>query len=104
VETDRVARRVPESLVDEALAKLDQGVTELRRWMASPEGREIRHRVAQVLIVGSPFLFRLKFIRSSPIGRVLGLVGGAALIIKLAEALRDWEPLDELAEDLGIGE
>jgi hypothetical protein len=104
VDTDRVARGAPESLVDEALAKLDQGVTEMRRWMASPEGREIRHRVAQVLIVGAPFLFRLKFIRSTPVGRVLGVVGGAALIIKLAEALRDWEPLEELAEDLGIGE
>lgn len=99
---ERVTRRAPDSLVDEVLASLDQGVTELRRWLASPQGREVRKRVAQVLIVSSPLLFRMKFVRASPVGRVLGLVGGAAVIIKLAEALRDWEPLEELAEDLGI--
>jgi hypothetical protein len=103
VETERTVRPAP-GLVDEALAALDQGVTELRRWLASPEGREIRKRVAQVLIVGAPFLFRMKFVRATPVGRVLGLVGGAAIIIKLAEALRDWEPFEELADDLGIGE
>jgi hypothetical protein len=32
------------------------------------------------------------------------VVGGAALVVKLAESLRDWEPLEELAEDLGFKE
>lgn len=72
--------------------------------MASPEGRHLRRRVAQGLIIGAPLLFRLKFIRSHPVGRLLGVVGGAALVVKLAEALRDWEPLEELAEDLGLKE
>jgi hypothetical protein len=48
--------------------------------------------LAQVAIIGAPLLFRLKFIRNHPVGRLIGVVGGAALVVKLAEALRDWEP------------
>jgi hypothetical protein len=91
-------------LLDEIEAWLDRGVHEFRAYMASPEGRQVRRRVAQVLIIGAPFLFRMNFIRRNPVGRVIGLVGGAALVVKLAEALRDWEPLEELAEDLGLKE
>jgi hypothetical protein len=98
------SRAVPEGMIDEALRYLDQGVTQFRRYMASPEGRALRHRVAQVAIFGAPLLFRLKFIRNHPVGRVIGVVGGAALVVKLAESLRDWEPLEELAEDLGLKE
>ena len=98
------SRPVPEGLIDEALRRLDRGVTEFRRYLASPEGREVRRRVAQVAIIGAPLLFRLKFIRSHPVGRLIGLVGGAALVVKLAEALRDWEPIEELAEDIGFSD
>ncbi len=101
---ESASRPVPEGLIDEALRRLDRGVTDLRRYLASPEGREVRRRVAQVAILGAPLLFRLKFIRAHPVGRLIGLVGGAALVVKLAEALRDWEPIEELAEDLGLKE
>lgn len=79
-------------MVDEVLAQLDRGVTEFRRYMASPEGREMRRRLAQFLIIASPLVFRLKFFRATALGRIVGVVGGAALVVKLAEALRDWEP------------
>ena len=98
------SRPLPEGLIDEALASLDRGVTEFRRYLASPQGRELRRRVAQVAIIAAPFLFRLKFIRNHPVGRLLGIVGGAALVVKLAEALRDWEPIEEFAEDLGFAD
>ena len=88
--------REPEGLIDEALRYLDEGVTEFRRYMASPEGRELRRRLAQIAIIGAPLLFRFKFIRMNPLGRLIGLVGGAALVVKLAEALRDWEPQIDL--------
>jgi 4-amino-4-deoxy-L-arabinose transferase-like glycosyltransferase len=94
----------PEGLIDEALAYLDRGVTEFRRYLATPEGRALRKRIAQAAIIGAPLLFRLKFVRNHPVGRVLGIVGGAALVVKLAEALRDWEPIEELAEDLGFAD
>ena len=98
--TTRVARPEPEGLLDELLRKLDEGVTEFRRYMATPEGRELRRRVAQVAILAAPLLFRLKFVRTNPVGRLIGLVGGAALVVKLAEALRDWEPNGGLVGDL----
>jgi hypothetical protein len=96
-------RERPDGLIDEALRMLDEGVTDVRRYLASPEGRELRRRVAQVAILAAPLLFRLKFIRNHPVGRILGLVGGAALVVKLAEALRDWEP-DEALDLGGLGE
>lgn len=100
----RTIRTEPTGLVEEVEAWLDQGIREFRSYMASPQGRQVRRRVAQALILGAPFLFRTKFVRRHPVGRVLGLVGGAALVVKLAEALRDWEPIEELAEDLGLKE
>jgi hypothetical protein len=98
------SRAAPEGLIDEALAYLDRGVTDFRRYMATPEGRALRRRVAQAAIFAAPFLFRLKFVRNHPVGRVLGIVGGAALVVKLAEAIRDWEPIDELADELGFAD
>lgn len=97
-------RAEPAGVLDEIEVWLDRGVQEFRTYMASPEGRQLRRRVAQALIIGAPFLFRTSFVRRHPVGRILGLVGGAALLVKLAEALRDWEPLEELAEDLGLKE
>ena len=98
------SRVQPQDLVDEVLASLDRGVTEFRRYMASPEGRALRRRIAQLAIIGAPLLFRLKFIRNHPVGRLLGVVGGAALVVKLAETLRDWEPIEEVAEELGFAD
>ncbi len=83
-------------LLDELSRRLSRSLTELREFLASPEGQELRKRIAQVAIIAAPLLFRMRFFRSSPIGRVLGLVGGAALVVKLAEALRDWDPTVEI--------
>ena len=80
------------ALAEELQLRVSRGVDDLRAYLASPEGQVLRQRVAQVLIVAAPLLFRSKvFTRTWP-GRVIGLVGGAAIVVKLAEALRDWEP------------
>jgi hypothetical protein len=83
-------------VLDDLSRRLSRGLDELRDYLASPEGRELRKRIAQVAIIAAPLLFRMRFVRASPLGRVLGLVGGAALVVKLAEALRDWEPTVEI--------
>lgn len=100
----REVRAEPAGLLDEVEAWLDRGIREFRAYLASPEGQQVRKRVAQVLIFGAPLLFRMKFFRRHPVGQVVATVGGAALVVKLAEALRDWEPIEELAEDLGLKE
>ncbi len=84
------------ALAEELQARVSRGVDDLRAYLASPEGQVLRQRVAQVLILSAPLLFRSKvFTRTWP-GRILGLVGGAAIVVKLAEALRDWEPEQRL--------
>jgi hypothetical protein len=83
-------------LLDELTARVSEGVHDLQVYLATPEGRELRRRVAQFAIIAAPLLFRFRFFRATPVGRVLGVIGGAALVVKLAEALRDWEPTVEL--------
>ena len=68
-----------------------------RRYLASPEGRRARHRVASVLAAAAPLLATLPVMRRSRLGRLLGLAGGAALLVKFAGKLRDWEPQERLA-------
>lgn len=83
-------------LIEELGRRLERGIEDMRAYLASPEGRELRRRIAQVAIIAAPLLFRMRFFRASPVGRVLGLVGGAALVVKAAEVLRDWDPVVEI--------
>jgi hypothetical protein len=48
--------------------------------------------VATGLIAAAPFVSRLPVFRASRLGRLVGLTGGAALIVKVAHLIRDWEP------------
>jgi hypothetical protein len=74
---------------------VDDGVDEVRKWLATPQGRFLRSLAARLLIVSVPLIVRHTFFRT-PIGRVVELAGGAAILIKLAELLRDWEPTPEM--------
>ncbi len=79
-------------LLDQLSQRISEGTRDLRAYLASPEGQQLRRRIAQIAVVAAPLLFRMRFFRATPVGRILGMVGGAALLVKLAEALRDWEP------------
>jgi len=70
---------------------VDEGVDEVRRWLATPQGRFLRSLAARLLIVSVPLIVRHPFFKT-PVGRLVELAGGAAILIKLAELLRDWEP------------
>jgi hypothetical protein len=88
----------PSDLLDQLIERVSEGTREVRTYLASPEGQELRKRIAQIAVVAAPLLFRMRFFRATPLGRVLGLVGGAALVVKAAEALRDWEPVVDIRE------
>jgi hypothetical protein len=60
--------------------------------MASPEGRELRDRVAKGLMISAPIIMRLPIVKGTPLGRLIGAFGGAAIVARLARSLRDWEP------------
>lgn len=94
----RAASAGPADLLDQFLERLSEGTREVRAYLASPAGQELRKRIAQIAVVAAPLLFRMRFFRASPIGRALGLIGGAAILVKAAEALRDWEPVVEIRD------
>ena len=79
-------------LATEAQRALAQGADQARTWLATPSGRQFRSVAARVLLVATPLVFRSRFFRYTWPGRIIELAGGAALLIKLAEIIRDWEP------------
>jgi hypothetical protein len=65
---------------------------DIQRFFASDAGRRLRRVLAAGVIVTVPLLFRIPGLRRYPLLRALELLGGVAVVVKLAEALRDWEP------------
>ena len=59
-------------MVDELQRRAKRGLDEVRAYLASPEGKRLRRRTAQVLILTAPFLARSKFLGRSPLGRPSG--------------------------------
>ena len=72
--------------------RLEVAVQEVEDFLDSPGGRRLRRLLASAAIVGAPLLFRLPLLKRYPLLRALEVAGGAALLVKVAEALRDWEP------------
>jgi len=86
-----MTRGVVDSVRDTVLAAVD----DTRVYLASPQGRRMRRRVAAGLMVAAPVVARMPFMKAGRLGRFVGMAGGAALIVKAAELLRDWEPVPE---------
>jgi uncharacterized membrane protein YccC len=78
--------------VEDALDAAGEVAEAARAYLATEQGREIRHKVATAVIVGLPLISELPGIRRSPIGRLVRTAALGALVIKGAEWLRDWEP------------
>jgi hypothetical protein len=78
------------------VAELPTRILELRddavRFLASPAGEQWRRRAGWFLIVALPVVFRAPVLRRHWAVRLLELAGGAAVLVKLGEAIRDWEP------------
>lgn len=81
------ARDLARELEQEARTLLE----EVRAFLASPEGQRLRAAVATGLIVAAPIISRLPVFQASRLGRLIGLAGGTALIVKVAHMIRDWE-------------
>jgi hypothetical protein len=72
--------------------RVEVAFEEVEAFLDSPGGRRLRRLLAGGLIVTAPLLFRIPGLRRYPLVRTLELIGGAALVVKFAESLRDWEP------------
>jgi hypothetical protein len=77
--------------LEEIAERLEASVDEVLEFLDSPVGRRLRRTLATGMIVSVPLLMRLPGVRATPIGRLLGVTGGTALVVKAAEAIRDWE-------------
>jgi hypothetical protein len=77
--------------LEELADRVDASVEEVLEFLDSPAGRRLRRMLATGLIVSVPFVMRIPGLRASPIGRLLTVTGGATLVVKAAEAIRDWE-------------
>jgi hypothetical protein len=75
---------------------------QVRDFLHTPAGRKFRRYLAGGLILTAPLLFRIPGLRRIPFIRLLEAIGGAALVVKLAEALRDWERGGEHADRIVI--
>jgi hypothetical protein len=82
-------------MLREAADRLNTTADELLEFLDSPAGRRLRRVVATGLILSVPLIMRIPGLKRTPMGRLVELAGGATLIVKLAEMIRDWE----LSED-----
>jgi hypothetical protein len=78
-------------LARQAEEAFEQSVDEARAWLVSEQGRRYRSLVARALILAAPAILRHPFFKT-PLGKLVELAGGAALLIKVADLIRDWEP------------
>ena len=74
------------------LAELaDIAADELLDFLDSPPGRRLRKVLAGAVIVSVPLIMRVPGLKRSPLGRLVAVTGGSAILIGIAEAIRDWE-------------
>lgn len=85
-------RRTTPKSVRRVGGRIEIAAEEVQKFMASDSGRTFRRMLAGGLVLAAPLLFRTPVVRRFPWIRYLEVVGGAAIIVKLAEKLRDWEP------------
>jgi hypothetical protein len=71
--------------------RIELTAAQARAFFASPTGIVFRRYLAAGVIVTAPLLFRMPGLRRHPLIRTLELIGGAAFLVKAAEALRDWD-------------
>lgn len=69
----------------------DIAADEVLEFLDSPAGRRLRKVLAGAVIVSVPLIMRVPGLKRSPLGRLVALTGGSAILVGMAEAIRDWE-------------
>ena len=84
--------QVASDVIDGAKAVATEVVEEGKRLAASEQGQRVRQMVATGLIVAAPAVVSIPILRRTRIGKLIELAGGAALVVTVAEKIRDWNP------------
>jgi hypothetical protein len=85
-------REIAGEIYDGALEIGRAAAVELKRLAASEQGRRIRHTVATGLMIAAPAVVSMPVLRRTRIGKLIELAGGTALVVTVAEKIRDWDP------------
>ncbi|HEX6330186.1 MAG TPA: hypothetical protein VF129_02700 [Actinomycetota bacterium] len=86
--TGRDLRRLARELED----ALERSADDALAWLASPSGQRFRAFAARGLALAAPAILHHPVFRTTPLGRLVRMVGTTAAIAKLADLIRDWEP------------
>lgn len=71
---------------------VERSINDLMTYLASPRGKAVRSKLAMGVIAVAPVIARAPVVRRNPLFKLLGVAGFAAFLVRLAEAVRDWEP------------
>jgi hypothetical protein len=85
------ANHSPAARFHEIAERAEITVDELLEFLDSPTGQRLRNALAMGMIVTVPVIMRIPGLKRSPIGRLVEFAGGAAIVMKIAEVVRDWE-------------
>jgi hypothetical protein len=86
--------REARSAVDSVTSAAERAVRDAQMYLASPRGKRMRANVARGLVAVAPAVAGAPLLRRSWVVRLLGAAGAATVLVKVAEAIRDWEPDD----------
>jgi hypothetical protein len=92
IRTDASVQERVIDLAEEVVQAASEAVRAGRDYLGSPEGRDLRNRVANSVIWAAPLIGEIPVIRTTAAGRFLRYAGVTAILIKGAEWLRDWDP------------
>jgi hypothetical protein len=81
----------PASRFHDIAERAEITVDELLEFLDSPTGQRLRNALAMGMIVSVPVIMRIPGLKRSPLGRLVEFAGGAAIVMKIAEIIRDWE-------------
>ena len=80
------------NIVDEIVGSAADAAAKAKAYLATDEGKELRERVASVVILAAPFVAELPILKRTRMGRLMRIAAVGTLLVKGAEWLRDWEP------------
>ncbi len=88
------AAEFAEDAVAQAFAFASLAADEVKRFLASEDGKKLRQYAATGLMVAAPAVASMPLLRRTKLGKLVELAGGATLIATIAEKIRDWEPAE----------
>jgi hypothetical protein len=89
------AAELAKGALDQARLVAMLAMEESKKFLASDEGKKLRHYAATGLMLAAPAVASIPIVRRTKLGKMLELAGGATMIATIADKIRDWEPASQ---------